>query len=296
MPELPEVQTVVDTLRPRLLNARILTIRHLRRDILTPAGMDLPAVLQGRSFRSVERRAKRIVLTLDDGNRFYIHLGMSGRLTIAKPDDPLAPHTHLVIDVESATSAGEGSVSGGMSNGEPRRTDVRPSSPIHHSSTDIHHPPSAIRHAPSTQQLRFVDPRRFGGVWWMGLDADDPSLGPEPLTLGAADLGARLKKTRRPIKSALLDQSLIAGLGNIYVDESLFAARIHPLRPANKLSKEQIARLSDAIKRVLRRAINAKGSSLRDYVDADGHRGSFQKRHKVYDRADQPCVTCHRVI
>jgi len=247
MPELPEVQTVVTTLQPRLVGERIRSIRLARTDILTPDGVDLPRLLTGRSIRSIDRRAKRIVFTLDDENRFYIHLGMSGRLTIALPTDAVAPHTHLVIEIAS-------------------------------------------------HELRFVDPRRFGGIWWMGRDADDPDLGPEPLTLSSRDLAARLKGTKRAIKAALLDQSLIAGLGNIYVDESLFVAGIHPLRPANKLKPDQIERLNKAIKQVLRQAIEAKGSSLRDYVDADGNRGSFQTLHNVYDRAKEPCVTCQTPI
>ena len=247
MPELPEVQTVVTTLLPRLVNQPITSAKLYRPNIVTPDDANLPARLRRRTFVSVTRRAKRIVFTLDDGNRFYIHLGMSGRLTIVPPGDALQPHTHLTIDVP-------------------------------------------------TGQIRFVDPRRFGGVWWMGRDADDPTLGPEPLTLSTTDLAARLKKTRRPIKAALLDQTLIAGLGNIYVDESLFVAGIHPLRPANRLKLDQIARLNVAIKQVLTRAIEAKGSSLRDYVDADGNRGSFQKLHNVYDRADEPCVTCRSPI
>ncbi len=247
MPELPEVQTVVTTLLPRLIRQPIVAVKLYRTDIVTPIDANLPLRLRNRTFTNVSRRAKRIVLTLDDGNRFYIHLGMSGRLTVVPPTDRLQPHTHLTIDLP-------------------------------------------------TGQLRFVDPRRFGGVWWMGKAPDDPTLGPEPLTLATDEFAIRLKKTRRPIKSALLDQSLIAGLGNIYVDETLFAAGIHPLKPANRLKLDRIERLNAAIKQVLTRAIEAKGSSLRDYVDADGNRGSFQKLHHVYDRADQPCVTCKSPI
>ncbi len=247
MPELPEVQTVVSTLLPRLIRQPITAVTLYRADIVTPIDANLPVLLRKRSFVDVTRRAKRIVLTLDDGNRFYIHLGMSGRLTFASAADPLAPHTHLTIDLP-------------------------------------------------TGQLRFVDPRRFGGVWWMGHDADDPTLGPEPLTLSSEEFAGRLKKTRRAIKSALLDQSLIAGLGNIYVDESLFAASIHPLKRSHRLKPSQVDCLNLAIKQVLTRAIEAKGSSLRDYVDADGNRGSFQKLHNVYDRAEKPCVTCKSPI
>jgi formamidopyrimidine-DNA glycosylase len=105
-----------------------------------------------------------------------------------------------------------------------------------------------------------------------------------------------LARTRRAIKTALLDQRLIAGLGNIYVDESLFLAGIHPTCPACDLTDDDVKRLNQAVKRVLRRAIKHRGSSLRDYVDADGMAGGFQLLHRVYDRAGEPCPTCKRPI
>src|SRR6185312_3916165 len=119
----------------------------------------------------------RIVFSLDNGDWFYIHLGMSGRLTVQGAETPLVRHTHLVIELDAADGL----------------------------------------------ELRFVDPRRFGGVWWLGAEVDGQEMGPEPLTMKPGQLGARLKKTTRAIKNALLDQTVIAGLGNIYVDESLFA-------------------------------------------------------------------------
>src|SRR5688572_32066247 len=199
MPELPEVQTVVNTLSPRLLGRTICSIDHVRPDIVRPCDFDIARALRGRTFTSVSRRGKRIVFGLDDGNRFYIHLGMSGRLTIEKLDAPLAPHTHLIVSLDQ-------------------------------------------------QQLRFVDPRRFGGIFWLGKDADGADMGPEPLGLRVQQFAQRLSKTTRAIKNALLDQTLVAGLGNIYVDESLFAAGIHPLAPADKLSLEDVRRLNRAIK------------------------------------------------
>jgi formamidopyrimidine-DNA glycosylase len=105
-----------------------------------------------------------------------------------------------------------------------------------------------------------------------------------------------LAKTARPIKNTLLDQSVIAGLGNIYVDESLYAAGIHPLSPADSLAAEQVGRLNRAIKRILRRAIRHRGSTLRDYRDANGQSGNFQNIHRVYARAGQPCLRCHAPI
>jgi formamidopyrimidine-DNA glycosylase len=149
----------------------------------------------------------------------------------------------------------------------------------------------------SNLQLRFVDPRRFGGIWWLcNGEADDTTLGPEPLKIRPNQLVARLAKTRRAIKTALLDQRLVAGIGNIYADESLFHSRIHPTTPANRLTREQIVRLNRAIKLILRRAINHRGSSLRDYVDADGEEGAFQLLHRVYGREGEPCPRCKKSI
>jgi formamidopyrimidine-DNA glycosylase len=149
----------------------------------------------------------------------------------------------------------------------------------------------------SNRQLRFRDPRRFGGIWWLcNGEPHDTNLGPEPLTIRPTQLAQRLSKTRRAIKTALLDQRLIAGIGNIYADESLFHSGIHPTIPANHLNREQVFRLNRAIKLILRRAINHRGSSLRDYVDADGEEGGFQLLHRVYDRKGKPCVRCKTPI
>jgi formamidopyrimidine-DNA glycosylase len=155
-----------------------------------------------------------------------------------------------------------------------------------------------IRLARSNDEIRFRDPRRFGGIFWLGRDVDtsESLLGPEPLAVRPQALAARLKRTRRAIKSALLDQNLLAGLGNIYVDESLFEARIHPLTPANALHDVQVRRLSRAIKLTLRRAIRHGGSTLRDYVDANGESGAFQILHRVYGRENESCRQCKSPI
>lgn len=146
-------------------------------------------------------------------------------------------------------------------------------------------------------QMRFRDPRRFGGLWWLPTDeASDENLGPEALQIRTAQLARRLSRTSRAIKTALLDQSLIAGLGNIYADESLFEAGIHPQIAAKDLSPTQIAKLTRAIKLTLRRAIRSGGSSLRDYVDANGDAGAFQRLHRVYDREGQACRKCKMPI
>jgi formamidopyrimidine-DNA glycosylase len=250
MPELPEVETVVVTLRPRVVGHRICDVVVHRQDVISPAGVDLVSHLRGATVTAIERRGKRIIVSLADGNRFYVHLGMTGRLLLERPDAPLLKHTHVVL-----------------------------------------------RLLDDDAEVRFIDARRFGGIWWLGRDAlPDEKIGPEPLTLSTADLGTRLKRTSRAIKVALLDQRLVAGLGNIYVDEALHRAGIHPLTPAGQLKPEQVEALSTSIKAVLTTAIASRGSSLRNYVDADGNRGGFQLLHRVYGRAGQPCDACGKPI
>src|SRR5438874_1788064 len=138
MPELPEVQTVVNTLSPRVVGLRIRAVALHRDDVVAPMGTDLVGHLTNRTIVQITRRGKRIVFTLDDGNRFFIHLGMTGRLTIESPDAPMMKHTHLVMTLDAQDSALE---------------------------------------------LRFRDPRRFGGVFWLGQVDFDGSMGPEPLSL-----------------------------------------------------------------------------------------------------------------
>jgi formamidopyrimidine-DNA glycosylase len=248
MPELPEVQTVVNTLIPHLVGRRVRKVTHLREDMVTPEEFDFSGTIRGRTIRSLYRRGKRIVFALDDGNLFFIHLGMTGRLTVEDARAGVLPHTHLIADIGDR------------------------------------------------QQLRFRDPRRFGEIRWLGCSDCDEKMGVEPLTMRTSQLATKLAKTKRVIKNALMDQSVIAGLGNIYVDESLFDSRIHPLAPADQLTPAEVVRLSKSIKRVLRRAIRHRGSTLRDYADADGKAGAFQRLHRVYNREGDPCASCRRKI
>jgi formamidopyrimidine-DNA glycosylase len=252
VPELPEVQTVINTLSPHLVGGTFRRIAHVRGDIVRPCGFDLTDALAGRTVSSIARRGKRIVIALDNGNALYFHLGMTGQMTIAVPSAPVETHTHFIADLASG------------------------------------------------QQLRFRDPRRFGGIFWLGRDetarGGDDRMGPEPLTMTAAQLADKLSRTKRAVKNALMDQRVVAGLGNIYVDESLFAAGIHPLRRADRLKPDEVARLTKSIKTILKRAIRHRGSSLRDYVDAEGARGGFQDLHRVYAREGEPCATCKTSI
>ncbi len=242
MPELPEVQTIVNDLQP-LAGATIQRAALLRNDILTPADCDFCRRVRQQRILAIFRRAKRIVFALEDGNYFYIHLGMTGRLSLCRAHAPLHKHTHLVFDF-------------------------------------------------GPRQLHFTDPRRFGGVFWLADQLDESALGPEPLLITPRQLAQRLAGTRRCIKAALLDQKLIAGLGNIYVDESLHAAKIAPHTPAALLRPQQVGLLCRSIKTILRRALNHRGSTFSDYRGGNGSPGEFQRFHRVYGRGGLPCHRC----
>lgn len=144
------------------------------------------------------------------------------------------------------------------------------------------------------RELRFVDPRRFGRLEFRELDQDAgfESPGAEPLTIGPEEFTALFRGRKLAIKAALLNQKLLAGVGNIYADESLFRAGIRPRRAAGRLSRPELERLRQALRQVLRHAIRLGGSSVSDYVDADGERGFFQLRHNVYLRTGEPCRRC----
>lgn len=149
--------------------------------------------------------------------------------------------------------------------------------------------------------IGFRDPRRFGGVWTFPSLAELrrlrwDALGPDALAITPRQLHAALARKRTPLKAALLDQAVLAGLGNIYVDELLFACRLSPLRPACTLGADEVRRMVPAMRRLLQRAIRAGGSTLRDYVDGQGNAGGFQLRHQVYGRAGQPCRRCRTAL
>lgn len=213
-------------------------------------------------------------------------LGMSGRLTLHALGEPVARHTHLTLTLERwpGHPARDRGV-GGKARGQDALATLRG----------------------SVRQLRFCDPRRFGGVWVVA-DEDSEAehlgghaqglgpLGPEPLELTPRRFAEILAGRRRSIKALLMDQGRIAGLGNIYCDEALFAARIHPARPAGELSVAESRRLLNAIKSVLRRAVDMGGSTLSDYRRPDGGDGMFQIRHRVYGRGGEPCRRCRAPI
>jgi formamidopyrimidine-DNA glycosylase len=252
MPELPEVETVMRGLQLRL-EGRVLRRAVARRpDMRWPLPQGLVARLTGARVASFRRRAKYILMRLEGGWSVLIHLGMSGRMVV----EPVGRNDITLHEhIELETDDG--------------------------------------------WRVGFVDPRRFGSVDLIETEREDShrllaGLGPEPLGDGftVAVLDAALTGKRTPVKAALLDQKIVAGLGNIYVCEALYRAGISPQRLAATVPGARSKRLVPAIKATLTEAIAAGGSSLRDYVQPDGELGYFQHAWKVYGREGEPCAVC----
>ncbi len=259
MPELPEVESLRRSLTPVIIGKTVRRVTVLRPDIVY--GSAKPAhLLAGARITRLTRHGKQLAICGADGNGrcpgVCVHLGMSGSMRYRPPGDQRPPY-------------------------DPH----------------VH----VIWYLDDRSRLEFRDPRRFGGLWGCG-DADRligerwSRLGDDALRVRPAALHRRLSGTHRSIKAALLDQSLLAGLGNIYVDELLFACRLHPLTPANRLTLSGVQMLVRRTRRLLRTAIGAGGSTLRDYTDAAGQPGWFQTTHKVYGRAGQPCRSCRQPL
>lgn len=267
MPELPEVETVRRGLEPVLAGARLKRVTANRADLRFPLPANFSARLKGARIESLSRRAKYLLATLDTGETLAMHLGMSGRFTI----------------IDSARQPGDFYYS-------------TPPDPAH---THV------VFETEAGGRVEYNDPRRFGYMELiptaeLGAHKLFAGLGPEPLgnEFNAAALGAAFRGRKQNVKATLLDQRVVAGLGNIYVCEALHRAGISPRRAAGKVTAPQREKLAGAVRAVLRDAIEAGGSSLKDYAQADGALGYFQHRFRVYDREGQPCRTkgCDGVI
>jgi formamidopyrimidine-DNA glycosylase len=252
MPELPEVETVARGLALRLTGRRVTQLVLNRADLRAPLPPGLAARIEGRRVERIARRAKYLLFHLDGGGVLIAHLGMSGRLVLGTEDEEAAKHDHVVFRFEDGTV------------------------------------------------LRFNDARRFGLIDYAATEdelARHPRLahlGPEPLGNGfnGPVLAAALAGKATPLKAALLDQTIVAGLGNIYVCESLYWARLSPRRRAGTVTGARADALAAAIRAVLERAIAAGGSSLRDYVQASGELGYFQHHWAVYGKEGERCPDC----
>lgn len=255
MPELPEVETIARGLRAHLMGERIVgaEVRHPA-VLATPLGEFIEALRDVR-IDEIARVGKFLILNLENAAHrlaLIIHLGMTGQLTLARPDTPLEKHTHAVFFLEGRSG-----------------------------------------------ELRYRDIRRFGRIRLLPAEkvpALFRSLGQDAFEITPQELRERLRGRKAPIKSLLLNQTILRGLGNIYADESLFAAGIHPLRRAGTLSTQELERLRLAIRSVLARAIARRGSSISNYITVDGRAGDFQRYHRVYRKLGQPCTRCATAI
>ena len=266
MPELPEVETTRRGLAPHVEGRRVAAVTLRRPDLRWPIPPDIAERLPGQRIDAVRRRAKYLLLETAAGSAL-LHLGMSGSLRVLPADAAVRVHDHF--DIALAGPGSGGSV------------------------------------------LRFNDPRRFGCLLWQPPGEVHPllrGLGPEPLggDVGAAGfdgaafdgdyLFARSRGRRAPVKTFLMDQRVVVGVGNIYAAEALFAAGISPLRAAGKVSRERYRLLADAVRRILENAITRGGTTLRDFIAPDGAPGYFEQELSAYGRGGAPCPNCGRPL
>ncbi|MGJ4730353.1 bifunctional DNA-formamidopyrimidine glycosylase/DNA-(apurinic or apyrimidinic site) lyase [Luteimonas sp. SDU101] len=257
MPELPEVETTRAGLAPHVEGRRVQALVLRRPDLRWPIPPELGERLTGQRIDAVRRRAKYLLLDTAAGSAL-LHLGMSGSLRVLAPDTPLRAHDHVDIVLASAARV-----------------------------------PSRV--------LRFNDPRRFGCLLWQPAGEVHPllrGLGPEPLSDGFDGdyLFARSRGRSAPVKSFLMDQRIVVGVGNIYAAEALHAAGISPLRAAGRVSRERYRLLAEAVRRILGHAIARGGTTLRDFLAPDGAPGYFEQELSAYGRGGEPCPRCGRPL
>ncbi|MEQ8177752.1 MAG: bifunctional DNA-formamidopyrimidine glycosylase/DNA-(apurinic or apyrimidinic site) lyase [Amphiplicatus sp.] len=260
MPELPEVETVRRGLEPAMLGARFRRVETRRADLRFPFPERFERRLVGARVDALSRRGKYMIAGLSSGESLILHLGMTGRFTV-----------------------------------EAQR--LQPGEFYYDAPPDPRH--DHVLFDMGTARVTYNDPRRFGFMDLVATDgleacAHFAAMGPEPLgdAFTAAAFNAALTGKAAPVKAALLDQRVVAGIGNIYACEALFRAGISPKRRAGSVAGARGARLHAAIRDVLEEAIEAGGSTLRDFAASDGARGAFQERFRVYDREGAPCPAC----
>lgn len=273
MPELPEVEVTRQRLVPTLVGRTIKELVTSKQSyfFLTPP-RELERRLLTRRVDDLRRHGKYLIAVLDDGSSLLLHLGMTGQLFTRDAHSP-----------RLLRSTGKGTVL------PEKQAQFRPDEHTH----------LCFRFADGGQELLFRDVRKFGKVRWLAAGQREPRLerlGPDALLVDGAMLRTKGTKRTTPIKSLLLDQSVVAGVGNIYADEALFLARVRPARPAKRLTRIEYERLATAIVAVLRRSIETGGSSINDYILPDGSDGGFQREHHVYGRTGAPCDECNTPV
>jgi formamidopyrimidine-DNA glycosylase len=274
MPELPEVETIRRGLDRRLRGACIVRVEVREPRLRRVVDQDALRTLVGRRVEGIGRRGKYLLAHVGDGVVWLMHLGMSGRLLLLPADAPVGEHEHVRVELDPSI--------GQYADGSHHRSRLAPDG-------------KSARLA-----LCYRDPRRFG---WMRVGSAESfeeldGLGPEPLNdpLSAETLRARLRGTRRDVKAALLDQRILAGIGNIYANEILFHAGVRPTRRCTGVRRPELEAIVRATRAVLADAVARRGTSFSDYFDSDGMPGSFQKALAVFNRAGQPCRRCGRAV
>ncbi|GGD49781.1 bifunctional DNA-formamidopyrimidine glycosylase/DNA-(apurinic or apyrimidinic site) lyase [Pseudoxanthomonas indica] len=256
MPELPEVETTRRGLAPHLQGRLIQAVTLRRPDLRWPIPAEVARDLPGQRITGVRRRAKYLLMDVESGDSALLHLGMSGSLRVLPADTAVRAHDHVDIAL-AAKGRGAGQV------------------------------------------LRFNDPRRFGSLLWQPAGQTHEllqGLGPEPLSDDFdGDYLFELSRGRKaPVKTFLMDQAVVVGVGNIYAAESLYRAGISPLRAAGRVSRERYLALADAVKDILGHAIARGGTTLRDFISPDGAPGYFEQELSAYGRGGEPCPRCGR--
>jgi len=259
MPELPEVEVTRLGIAPHLIGRKISAVKVIDGRLRWPVPRNLPTILQDQQVHSIERRGKYLLMELDTGY-LLLHLGMTGTLRVLPASDPLKTHDRVTLEFGKLS-------------------------------------------------LRLHDPRKFGAVLWhpkskgpIGEYALLKKLGTEPFSPEfAGDLGGHIlyacsRGRSIAVKQFLLAGQAVVGVGNIYCSESLFEAKIHPAKAAGKLTRPECMRLANAVRLILKKAIAAGGSSLKDFVNSEGDPGHFMVQTKVYDRKDMPCKVCKTPI
>jgi formamidopyrimidine-DNA glycosylase len=279
MPELPEVETIARGLAKRVTGDVIDSVwLGQKKEPLKSAASEIATVLEHSQISSVRRMGKHIVFDLARSSNGSAQR-RSRRRSTTTSEQPSAVADRSVRSTQQITS--QWIVHLGMTG---RLQVCEPQSEI---AKHTH----AILKLSSGRELRFVDPRRFGRLS-VAANGDFDAVGVEPLDVDLERFVALFRGRKTPIKSALLNQKLLRGVGNIYADESLFRAGIRPRRKAASITREQLGKLFVAIKEVLKEAIKLGGSSISDYVDADGEEGFFQLKHRVYGREGESCLVC----
>jgi formamidopyrimidine-DNA glycosylase len=257
MPELPEVETVLRGLKARVLGRRVTSVEVLHPMAIVGSGEEFARAVTGRSIEAVERKGKALAI----------------RLTGQNGEDPLYLLIRLGMTGQFTLAA--------------RNAELEP------------HTHARLALEDGGQELRYRDPRRFGrlrSLTRQQLDAVFARMGPDARNITEEQFNAALKGRRGAIKGWLMNQAALSGLGNIYADEALFAAGIHPLAQAGRLSPEAARRLCKSVKKILDRAVELQGTSFRDYIDIEGRPGGFLPRLKVYQRDGKPCRRCRRPL